>query len=1178
MKRLLYTILALFFIACSNENIFEDNLLVPVQPDYSQIHPAAYVNPKKLPPAATKAMIDVNTVTSIEANALRIDENRSQLGQYETWEDAYILEATVASAPSKDGLRSMSLNPVQAYSFEDETYYSTRMISWYPRTCRLYKNEEGRAPVMEFKDFREINDSSAYTVNNGKVSLNFKNLDGSQDIMISNIVQGQCWHEDNQTDDVYSYPFGHSDENPQYSNTLTYKHYLSAVKVYAYTENSEQIVSMWGSIRNVLVRNQPSEVSVELISPSQMKAATIENNVQENSATPEDYGVATFSGNVAFPLIKTPMYGSDSNDPDNQEIAEESPQLVQGDTIYLGYALIKPNIGETGQQLQLDIHTDAGVLAVAVDMTGENGDQYFQPGYIYNVNINFNTEGAIADIVLQSGDTHYYDLTLGEINPDDNTYQYKYANCYIIHPGLDDGSNIIYDGYAFSATTVGNGSDGLYPEFSSDRTNVSIDPVRASLLWESSPGLVTQVEYIYGYVRFKANPDKKGNAVIAVYDSQRNVLWSWHIWITDQPADITHKIGGKDVKIMDRNLGALAATSTGNNVLDTYGLYYQWGRKDPSMGPPEDDYLPQSTASMSYYDYYGSEWKSVGVVNMPQPTVRDGVENPMYLVLPTDFSMTTYQYDWLYTNIDNLWGDYEHEVEGSLSKRQKTIYDPCPYGYMVPQDEISTLFASVPYYSAPTDNNGYMINGSFFPFAGYKGVDKGVSSLSAAWRYVGKKGDYMSAKIEDNGHRSRTYISKDYSWIEYGADADNDGDGDASRTYNSYINADDMANRRTAGSVRCVKRESALGSSLSASFVGSRKYAFVEEGETITFTYDIRTSDSNVSISDAYIDMGGVKVVDLKPESQTQTQISSSSNVAIPSTAGLVRYRLVAEASNGVKSRVSYILRLFDLHDLKIGDDEYTDVECSENEEYDVSFILKGFESDFTVLVNGLQATKGDVNTEEGVASMAYSVKGVKVPGHLHIQIIDAEGALACEKSYDIAMSGSGSAENMNFTVDPNVFIDNVSNMKGGQAYIICYSGSYYSKYYCLGINDAGKLDLIEYNTNQTPTSALVFRFHRDDTKKGNKPGYNNICAGAWVNVGTNTFLKQDFTFGTEAEAVYVTIANATGSNTTSNYAELFLQNGDQLYYTGSNLAWSWMGAYYQVNKWKIHPVTITNN
>ena len=1174
MKRLLYIILALVFTACSSENIFEENLGVSVPQDYSQISPVAYVNPKNLPPAATKALIDVNTVTSMESNALRIDESRFPLGKYESWEDAYILEATVSSAPSKEGLRSMSLNPVQAYSFEDNNYYCTRMISWYPRTCNLYKNDEGRASVMEFKDFSNIYDKTAYSKTNDKIALNFKNLDGSKDVMVSNIVQGQYWHIDNNSDDTYSFPFGHSETNPQYTNYMTYKHYMSAVKVYAYTDNSDQVVSMWGNIRKVLVRNQPSEVSVALPSPSEMKPARIEDNVQINSALPDDYGVATFSGNVDFPLIKTPMFGSDNTDPDNQEVAPDSPQLVQGEAIYLGYALIQPNIGETGQQLELDVHTDAGVLSVAVDMTGENGKQYFQPGYIYSVKINFNTEGAIADIVLQSGDDNYYDLTAGDKNTEDGTHQYKYANCYIIHPNLGD-----YDGYAFSATTIGNGKDGLYPNFSSDRTTVEIDPVRASLLWESKQGLITQVEYLYGYVRFKANPEKEGNAVIAVYDSQRKVLWSWHIWVTDQPSDVTHTIGGKEVKLMDRNLGATAANATSKNIIDTYGLYYQWGRKDPSMGAPDADYLPQSTATMEYYDYYGELWKSAGVVNMPQPTIRDGVENPMYLVLPTDFSMTTYQYDWLYTNIDNLWGDYAHEVDGGLSKRQKTIYDPCPYGYMVPQDEISTLFASIPYYTASTNDKGYVIGGSFFPFAGYKGVDKGVSSLSAAWRYVGKKGDYMSSKIEDNGHRSRTYISKDYSWIEYGADADNDGDGDASRTYNSYINADDVANRRTAASVRCVKRESSIGASLSASFIGNRTYAFVGEGEKIKFTYDIRSTDAIVAIDSAYIDLEGKLVLDLISAGQQPSELSGSEEVDIPSTAGLARYRLVATATNGIVSRVSYMLRLFDIQDLKIDDENYSVVKCNQNDTYRVSFILQGVESDFTVLVNGSPANKGAVTTVNNVASMSYSIQNVKVPGHLHIQILDAEGGLACEKTYEVAMSDGGSVGNMNFTINTDVVVNNVSEMQGGQAYVLSFSGSYYNDYYCLGIQD-GKLALVQYDVKSSTAAPLtadfVFRFHRDDTKKAQLTKYNNVCAGALVRVDNGQFLKQDFYFGTEAEAVYVTIANATGSNLTSQYAELFLQNGDQLYYNGTDLAWSWMGAYYQVNKWNIYPVTIT--
>lgn len=1191
--------------------------------------------PADLPPAATRAMVDISTITSMEANVLKIDENKdgndNGLYTFGSWESAYLAESSISSPASaaSNGFRTMILNPVQAYSYKvddgktDTTFYHTRMISWYPRTATLHKNDEGKASVMRFSDFKALN-QSVYDTKDKKVVLNFKDLDGTKDVMVSNIVEGQHWHTNDGTDvrdgvDTYTYPFGHNDSNPTYSNVMTYKHYLAAVKIYAYALDSDQVVSMWGALRSVVVKNQPSQISVTLPNPGDMEDATIENHVQNNEKDyAKDYGPASFSGNVDFPLIKTAMYESETDDPNDPGIAEDSPHLVQGQRIYLGYALVKPWT-EDSPNLELDVHTDAGVLSLSVPMKQtvdvKEGDSVvgtkevtIQAGYIYHIDVNFNTEGAVADIVLQSDDDHYYDLSAG-MELVDGMHDYQYANCYVVHPEIKRYLNAektvydYYDGYAFLATKVGSATAKIYPEFASDRTTKDIDPVRAGLLWETSPGLVTQVELLYGYIRFKVQPPqikdgegnwidnplyREGNAVIAAYDSQRKVLWSWHIWVTDKPADVKFGPGEDAITLLDRNLGATAsdASTTASNddgsLLETYGLYYQWGRKDPSMGPMEADYRPQSTATAPYYDYYGMMWDYAGVVTKDRPGIRDGVENPMYLVLPTDFSMTTYQYDWMYTNVDNLWGDY----------LEKTIYDPCPFDYMVPQDEISTLFATTPH--THEKGRGMYINNSFFPFAGYKGVDKGVSSLSGAWKYVGAKGDYMSAKIEQNGHRSRTYISDSDSWVEYGADADNDGDGDASRSYSSTINADDMANRRTAASVRCVKMGYGAKGSLSASFVGDKSYSFIADNqigyvpEPINFTYKINTIGENVTISMGHIDAynGENKLLEvyIPGEATGLTNYSGTWTTPIPDAVvtGVVRYRLVANASNGVVSRISYTLRLFDIADLNIGSNAYSsETTVTPGQNYDVSFTLMGLESDFTVLVNGAVATRGTVAT---AGEMPYTVSGIGIPGHLHIQIIDADGNLACEKSYPVKQSSN---IQVTYTVDVANKITDVTKLEAGKPYFFRRNVTDNSKFHVISYDSSPKKlgwaecpidpyiqDLSQATGSKVVGAEYVFYYHKDDTKIYNV-GYATQSAGALFNPTANAYLKDDFTFGPDNEAVYVTCANPSSYNT---YAQLYSSvTGDQLYYdpNASTYKWGWLAMAYP-SKWEIYPVTVT--
>lgn len=78
------------------------------------------------------------------------------------------------------------------------------------------------------------------------------------------------------------------------------------------------------------------------------------------------------------------------------------------------------------------------------------------------------------------------------------------------------------------------------------------------------------------YVKAAANV--KGNVVVGIKKKgESDYLWSWHLWLTDEP----QLVAG----FMDRNLGAESATATDGRK--TYGLYYQFGRKDPFVGSTE---------------------------------------------------------------------------------------------------------------------------------------------------------------------------------------------------------------------------------------------------------------------------------------------------------------------------------------------------------------------------------------------------------------------------------------------------------------------------------------------------------------------------------------------------------------------------------------------------------------
>ena len=101
---------------------------------------------------------------------------------------------------------------------------------------------------------------------------------------------------------------------------------------------------------------------------------------------------------------------------------------------------------------------------------------------------------------------------------------------------------------------------------------------------------------------------KKGNALVGAYNNKGDILWSWHIWVTDHEPDnlgkaVTYYTYDWDnngiypekpriqgYAVMSCNLGALADNQKGignglhrypDEITQAFGMLYQWGRKDP---------------------------------------------------------------------------------------------------------------------------------------------------------------------------------------------------------------------------------------------------------------------------------------------------------------------------------------------------------------------------------------------------------------------------------------------------------------------------------------------------------------------------------------------------------------------------------------------------------------------
>lgn len=236
--------------------------------------------------------------------------------------------------------------------------------------------------------------------------------------------------------------------------------------------------------------------------------------------------------------------------------------------------------------------------------------------------------------ITVADDKGYADLS------DDGT-----ANCYLVSMAGD---------YKFKAVK-GN-------------SDVSVgDVATADVLWESfgtkvKPAvgaLISSASFSDGYIHFSTPKTfANGNAVIAAKDSKGNILWSWHIWCSKE--GWKNQVYRNNAGIMmDRNLGATSATPGSVGAL---GLLYQWGRKDPFLGSSS---ISGRTKALST-----GTW-STTVSSTTKITNEFVVKNPMVFCKSPDNDLP----------YDN-WSS------------KKTIYDPCPAGWRVPDGGSNGVWAT----------------------------------------------------------------------------------------------------------------------------------------------------------------------------------------------------------------------------------------------------------------------------------------------------------------------------------------------------------------------------------------------------------------------------------------------------------------------------------------------------
>lgn len=351
-------------------------------------------------------------------------------------------------------------------------------------------------------------------------------------------------------------------------------------------------------------------------------------------------------------------------------------------------------------------------------------------------------------------------------------------------------------------------------------------PREPIMIWQDTPSLITNLRLSNDkhYLIFDVNKNtiKQGNSVIGVIDNATGyIMWSWHIWVTDEDMSKTVLVKnhtGKPFFFMAGTVGWVSANSgaqlyanrevtvtvrqTNGTKLssvkvvqnggseDTGGnregrnTYYQWGRKDPmkpSLGTSGNteitvyNYSTYSVGENGNTNYAVSSSNNSG-------TIVKSIRNP-HILYPS--SAIWYYLDPRY---ENLWSANNYSVGTTghaLDPVVKTIYDPSPVGYKVPEGDAFNGFTTTGTVSTTISqfhvwgsfNKGwyfYSDNGGgdtfFFPASGLRRYN-GVLS------YCGDEGHYWNAipSTDTNGCGNLVFTASYMNPINGSTDNNKDG-------------------------------------------------------------------------------------------------------------------------------------------------------------------------------------------------------------------------------------------------------------------------------------------------------------------------------------------------------------------------------------------------------------------
>lgn len=330
----------------------------------------------------------------------------------------------------------------------------------------------------------------------------------------------------------------------------------------------------------------------------------------------------------------------------------------------------------------------------------------------------------------------------------------KYANCYILPQ-----AEATY--YSLEPKLV----SGVLP---------SENIADAKLLWQTAENVLEYVAYspMEGIIYIYKPEGVKGSAIVALTDKDGKIVWSLHFWASGEAVG---ECTIKGITFMDRNIGAISTSAPVNKEPDAAGMHYQWGRKDPF---PPAKILRQD----KYFKNPGDEKEAASGQNrsmvfpdiITMKTAQNGITLSEAIANPNVYywgqSNDSGEENWCST-VDN----------GFWNTSAKTDYDPCPYGYVVPDK--SQLEAAASNFSSAT--NGYSVQ-----------CDNGSKN------YWCKAGQY---RRQQNSYCELANVTNAYYWSSTTGEFKNKKEEMHNGSYVMENSSLKVNARRWGANIRCVK-------------------------------------------------------------------------------------------------------------------------------------------------------------------------------------------------------------------------------------------------------------------------------------------------------------------------------------------------------------------------------------